>query len=200
MAVAVERLAAGFPLIARHRSLPPHLRSLHLSILAGIAATGRAPAPGDEAGVTTLAERDLVVVAGGEIVGAYPFSLRPTPHRLRLDDDVEVFAMCSIDALAVAPVWGIPTRIESRCAVGDVPLEVEQTPSSARSTPDGLRVGIRWQAPTGSAAGSMCRQMVFLADAGTAREWQAAGSEASVYSLDEGVDFARGFFGPLMAR
>ena len=42
---------------------------------------------------------------------AYPFSGRPTPHRVRFADGHEVHAMCALDALGVAPMFG--EQIES---------------------------------------------------------------------------------------
>jgi hypothetical protein len=48
----------------------------------------------------------------GEITVAYPFSGRPTGHRVRFSDGHEVDAMCAINALGVAPIGtGMSTAV-----------------------------------------------------------------------------------------
>jgi Alkylmercury lyase len=56
-------------------------------------------------------ERRSVVHRGadGEITVAYPFSGRPTAHRVRFPGGHEVDAMCAIDAVGIAPMFGEPT-------------------------------------------------------------------------------------------
>lgn len=194
----VARLRSNFPLLARQRALAPDLRQAHRHLLNTIVHEGRPPTDLDSSGVRTLAAEDVIVADENGITGAYPFSLTPTAHRLRIGDTVEVYAMCSIDAVAVAPVWGLPTRIESTCAFTGVSIRVDQRQDGAGSDPGDVRLGIRWQVPQGSASTSMCREMVFLAGPDAARGWQEDGGEASVYTLEEGIEFGRRFFAPLL--
>ena len=50
-------------------------------------------------------------LTGGERA-FYPFSGHPTPHRVRFDGR-EVYAMCAIDALGVAPMLHRPIEVVS---------------------------------------------------------------------------------------
>ncbi len=72
-----------------------------------------------ERAVARFAQRDLVHLDGGEIAVAYPFSGRPTPHRVWIDGRAEpVFAMCALDALGIAPMLNLPAEILSRDPLG----------------------------------------------------------------------------------
>ncbi len=62
-----------------------------------------------------LAAEDLVHFdAEGEVRVAYPFSGRPRGHRVLIDGERWVEAMCAIDALGIAPMLGLPVEISSR--------------------------------------------------------------------------------------
>lgn len=62
-----------------------------------------------ERALESLAREDLVRRGSdGEIAVAYPFSGRPTAHRVRFPGGHEVDAMCAIDALGIAPMFGEP--------------------------------------------------------------------------------------------
>ena len=68
-----------------------------------------------DSALETLAREDLVHRrAEGEIGVAYPFSGRPTAHRVRFPGGHEVDAMCAIDALGIAPMFGEPIEVSSR--------------------------------------------------------------------------------------
>lgn len=197
VAEEVARLQQIFPLLARQRSLGEAAKRTHRRLLATLALEGRPPADLDAAIVERLAAEDVIVMDAGRMTGAYPFSLVATPHRVWIGT-TGIYAMCAIDAVAISAVWKVPTRIESECALTGTPIRVDQDPGSASADPSDLRLGIRWQAPRGSASTSMCREMVFLADPSVARRWQQGGGEASIYTLDEGIEFGRRFFAPLL--
>jgi hypothetical protein len=76
--------------------------------------------------LTELAEKCLYLdPASGEILAAYPFSARPTPHRLRLLNGREVFAMCAMDALGVSAMLDQPVLIHSHCIHCATPILLE---------------------------------------------------------------------------
>lgn len=206
---AVARLTGQLPLAPGQAALPDGYASVHRAILRGFADRGQAPSlaelaresPADAAEVVQrLAEDDLIVLADGIVVGAYPFSLQPTAHRITIDGR-GLFAMCSLDAVAIAPVFEREVRIESSCAVTDTPIRIHQSGQSVLSAePRDLRLGIRWTEPVGSAAHSMCREMVFLADPDAAESWRGPDPEsAGVFDLSDGIEFGRRFFCPLLA-
>jgi hypothetical protein len=69
-----------------------------------------------EAALAKLAHEDLVHhdPASGTILVAYPFSSLPRGHRVEIDGNRWVEAMCAIDALGIAPMLGSPIEIASR--------------------------------------------------------------------------------------
>jgi hypothetical protein len=108
---------------ARRARLSQSERELYFWILRQFASDGgpsRAElrAAAEELGLeadSALAREDLVHRgADGEIAVAYPFSGTPTAHRVRFPDGHEVDAMCAIDALGIAPMFGKAIEIESR--------------------------------------------------------------------------------------
>lgn len=137
--IAPERLGA-----ARTARLRDPERAVYRWILRTFAA-GAPPEPAALAGecarhglsredlVEVLAREDLVHVDGsGAIVVAYPFSGRPTAHRVRLEGR-EVFAMCAIDALGMAPMLGTPAEVTSTDPVDGQEVSVSVTATGASS-------------------------------------------------------------------
>lgn len=197
---AVERLSEQLPLRDRQASLPPVIRAFHREILSSYADRGRPPddALSPAGALRRLASDDLIVLEEGRILGAYPFSSEPTPHSLLVDGNA-TFAMCSLDAVAVAPVFSKRVIIRSECAVTGNPVTVVQNGDELEHVePQALRLGVRWQRPDGCAAHSMCREMVFLRDGEVARRWRSPREPASVFTLEEGIAFGARFFSPLM--
>ncbi|HSJ28793.1 MAG TPA: alkylmercury lyase family protein [Acidimicrobiia bacterium] len=202
--LAVERLHSHLPLRARQQALPAGHAAVHRAILLWFAEHHRPPAAADLPGpdietvLDRLAADDLIVRSGREVVGAYPFTLEPTGHRVRIGSH-RLHAMCSLDAVAIAPVFGLTVDIESECAMTGTPVTIRQRGSDVLEVrPVDLMLGVRWSDPTGCAAHSMCRDMVFLAGETTALEWRGDPDAAGVYTLTEGVEFGARFFGPLL--
>ena len=111
---------------ARTRRLSPPQREFYFWILREFAAA-RPPSEDatraaaarfelDTAGaISVLAPEDLVHVdAEGRPIVAYPFSARPRGHRVLIDGERWVEAMCAIDALGIGPMLGLPIEIYSR--------------------------------------------------------------------------------------
>ncbi|HXH88032.1 MAG TPA: organomercurial lyase [Gaiellaceae bacterium] len=83
--------------------------------------------------LASLASDDLVHTgADGAITVACPFSGRPTAHRVQLDVH-EVHAICAIEALGMAPMFGRPIRVESSDPVSGDTVRVELAPDSDAS-------------------------------------------------------------------
>lgn len=209
---AVERLATQLPLQERQAALPAAYAEVHRAMLRMLATEGRPLtraeiaailADGDaEAALARLGDDDLVVLNPEvqEAVGAYPMTTEATPHHLTVDG-VAINAMCALDALAVSAMYGGRVEVDSRCHVtGEtIRLRLEGERVTAAEPSSDVKVGIAWQNPCGHAAHSMCREMVFLKDEATARDWQAGDADGkSVFSLAEGIDFAGRFFRPLV--
>jgi hypothetical protein len=173
---------------ARRARLSQSERELYFWILRQFASDGgpsRAElrAAAEELGLeadSALAREDLVHRgADGEIAVAYPFSGTPTAHRVRFPDGHEVDAMCAIDALGIAPMFGKAIEIESRDPMSgdaiharvapDAPLE--WTPESAVVVAGAIR-------SQGDASCGCCPVLNFFASAATAERWLAEHPEA----------------------
>lgn len=209
---AIARLTTQLPLRQRQLALPPAHAALHRAILRMLALQGRAPDATElstilardviEGALARLAADDLVVLdaAGHCPVGAYPLTTEDTPHHLRLNG-IAINAMCALDALAVAPMFGTRVRVDSRCHVtGDaIALEMDSEHILRADPSPQVHLGIAWQTPCGHAAHSLCREMVFLRDPAIAAAWQGDDDEShSIYPLGQAVAFASGFFRPLL--
>ena len=102
----------------------------------------------------TLAREDLVHLGpDGEIAVAYPFSGRPTAHRVRFRNGSEASAMCAIDALGIAPMLGEPVTVRSRDpGTGEeIAVGVEADGTSSPGTTARPAVRCRRRPPTRSA-------------------------------------------------
>lgn len=209
---AVDKLNSLLPLAARQQQLDAELQELHLAILNAFVEQGR-PLPITEAAshlshhsveqaFQILARNDLVVldVEQQMIMGAYPLTYEVTPHVIEVNGHA-INAMCALDALSVAPMFGVETSIKSSCAISGTPLTIQMQGEqvTAVEAGDNLYVGIRWQQPCGAAAHSLCRDMVFLLGQEAAEKWQQRSEiEGSVFDLPTAVAIGSAFFRPLM--
>ena len=211
---AVSKLNSLLPLAARQQQLVAELKALHRAILNTFIETGR-PLPISQAAAylsqysvedafQILAQNDLVVldVEQQMIMGAYPMSYEVTPHVVEVNGH-KINAMCALDALSVAPMFEVETRIHSSCAISGVPLSVHMQAEQvmALEVEDDLYVGIRWQPPCGAAAHSLCRDMVFLMGQAATDKWlKRSDTEGSVFDLPTAVAIGSAFFRPLLVE
>lgn len=209
---ALARLNSQLPLKARQDRLPVELKHLHQWVLRFLSSHGRVPYPTElkaewgemdiASALQRLAADDLVVLdaKGEHLVGAYPLTSEVTPHRISLNGR-SLYAMCALDAVAVAPLFDSEVKIASTCHVTKTPIQILMRASEVidvRPTADVI-VGIRWQMPTAVAAYSMCLQMVFLKDSHVARDWQQNDADnISLFALPDAVAFGKAFFRPLL--
>jgi len=208
---ALARLNGLLPLKEKQDRLDPSLGALHRQILRSFAERGCPPSRGEiatqagtdgvDAALQRLAEDDLIVLSPDRrfVTGAYPFTMEQRVHRVTMSG-VTVHAMCALDALSVAPMFKIRTRVNSLCHVSAAPVEILMQGEQLLSAgPEHPCVGIRWQGTSGCAAQSLCMEMVFLADAATADAWQRKDrGNTSVFDLPAAVEFGARFFRPLL--
>lgn len=95
-----------------------------------------------EAALTALARDDLVHLDNdGQPLVAYPFSARARGHRVLINADAEVQAMCAIDALGIAPMLDLPITIVSHDPISGAEIRVQLRPDDAPSwQPEGASV------------------------------------------------------------
>lgn len=200
IAAALEKLNEILPLTNRQRQLPAELKSLHQDILFSLAKTGKVANNYNLDDLKVLNEYDLIVLSqdNNTIRGAYPFSLNKTRHKIVLEN-TEIYAMCALDAIAIAPVFNLKTKILSKCHVSNEKIEIQQdgdTLIEALPSLD-LHVGIKWQQAGVCAADSLCMEMVFLKDNKVASEWKL-GDNKSIFSLNDAIKFSIQYFEPLV--
>ncbi|ORU92877.1 MAG: hypothetical protein A6F70_04040 [Cycloclasticus sp. symbiont of Bathymodiolus heckerae] len=208
---ALERLTNILPLIKSQHECDPALKELHQQILRSFVANGRALLKEEMAAFVSnvpealneLSERELVVLSqSGELTGIYPFSTQKRKHSV-LINGYRVYAMCALDALAVAPLFDESTVVTSTCQVTDKPVLIEMRRGAVQNLEDvnDVHIGITWSAVdmTLNCADSLCLEMVFLINKQTAEGWQSAEvKDREVFALNEAVQFASLFFKPLL--
>jgi hypothetical protein len=201
---ALERLDRRLPLAQRQSALSPEFAAAHRAILRSQFRTGLTPDPRTlpQGALERLRADDLVVVSkdGTRIVGAYPMTTEPTPHRLVLPGRT-IHAMCAVDALSVGAMYGGEVEIESKCRVTHEPVRVKMDGARIVSaSPECVLVGVRWDKASGvPAAHSLCMEMVFLRDQTAAKEWSGGDFEShTVLSLEQAAEFGARFFKPLV--
>ena len=155
-----------------------------------------------EQGLEALAREDLVHRGSdGEVTVAYPFSGRPTAHRVRFPGGHEVDAMCAIDALGITPMFGEQVEIESRDPVSGDEIRagvaadgaVEWWPESAVVVAGAIR-------DQGDACCGCCPVLNFFASPANAERWLAQYPEVrgDVISMREAAAAGRAVFGDVL--
>jgi len=206
------RLNRLLPLKARQDRHLPALKALHRMVIESLVTRGRPPDRAEVAAMVgaqqvdtalaLLGNDDLIVLSADRrsILGAYPVTSEVTPHTLEVNGHA-IHAMCALDALSVAPLFDCVADIRSHCRMTGLAIAVRQRGERIlEACPDTIRVGVRWQMPSGgSAAHSLCTEMVFLEDDDAAARWHRGdGRNHSVYTLEQAVAFGARYFRPLL--
>lgn len=209
---AIARLDEVLPLRIRQRELPPALRGAHQGLLRCFLETGKPPMAGDcgwagnvdaDTAIKKLLESGLIVVDDRRIAGAYPFTTEAREHIVSTPYG-EVRAMCSIDALGVGAMFGLPTTIHSRCRASGEEIHLRQDAAArvvrlSGSAP--VFAAMDWNAgsDTASCAATLCLEMMYIASAADCDAWQRVDPvNRQRLTLDEALEFASAIFCPLM--
>jgi hypothetical protein len=188
------------------------------TLLRRYASAGRAPRIEDIAGeigisahavalaLRELRSHDLIGLdeASGHIRMAYPFTESVTEHRVELDGHA-LHALCAIDALGVAAMYGKDTRTASRCHHCREPIEVT-TAMEGRALGTVAPVGaVVWYdfAFDGCAASSSCPSITFFCSPGHLVRWwalQAPRRNGVQLTMGEALEVGRAIFGPVLAE
>jgi Alkylmercury lyase len=198
---------------ARRARLTEAQRELYFWILRRFASDGRPDsrevrAAAEQLGLhtedalATLAREDLVHRgADGAIAVAYPFSGRPTAHRVRFPNGHEVDAMCAIDALGIAPMFGERIEVESRDPESGDVIRARVAPDGAAEWwPERAVVVAGAIHDQGDACCGCCPVLNFFAAPGNAERWLVQHPEVRgvVISIDEAAAAGRAVFGDVL--
>jgi hypothetical protein len=177
---------------------------------------GRAPSPEevachmdtapDRVGVLLkrLAARDLIVLDGDQITGAYPLTDRPSEHRVMIADR-KLHAMCAIDALGVGAMFRTDATIESRCRLCHRPIDIatgEGGRRPARVSPVEAIVFIGTGYRGNCAATSLCATIAFFCSDAHLSAWRSSqplDAPGFRLSIDEALQVGRAIFSPALA-
>jgi mercuric reductase len=209
---ALNRLKSILPLKKRQDDCSKQIKELHQHVLRSFVDKGRILTREEMAqhvgnlddAVNVLREKDMVVFSeDGNPVGAYPFSMQAREHTVRVNGH-QVYAMCALDALAVSPMFGMKTRISSRCRITGDPVSIQQSGKTIVNLDEagGIHFGIIWGAANADSccADSLCMEMMFLRDSKIAQQWLADDPDnREVFTLQEAVEFGSRFFVPLVS-
>lgn len=206
---AFQKLNSLLPLKERQDQLSKRQKTLHQWILRFIVENGGIPNIGlltqrfgDNVveDIHILAENDLIVINSDSLpIGAYPVTLETTPHSISMDK-TNIYAMCALDALSIAPMFNKSVHIHSQCHLTHMPIDIDmQGEKILNVNQPALMIGIRWQKPYKVAAHSLCLQMVFLENTTIATQWQSSDPEnISLFTLPESILFGKAYFLPLL--
>ncbi|MFW9870358.1 MAG: organomercurial lyase [Candidatus Thorarchaeota archaeon] len=135
----------------------------------------------------------------GILRGAYPFSPFETDHRITVEGIGSGYAMCAIDSLGVAGLFGARTVIQSKDALTRALIEITVDPVGNDSDPYSNIFVI---APNGipakgedemyDSAVDSCPFVGFLIDAESIPEEMT--SSVTVIPLDQAIDYAKTIF------
>ncbi|WP_020385907.1 alkylmercury lyase family protein [Kribbella catacumbae] len=199
----------------RTRALPldPIERSVQQAILRTFATTGHPPEAADlgpataDGGRSTgevlkaLHEADAIrLTEDGQVAVAYPFSTTPTRHQVRIGS-VDVYAMCAIDALGIAPMLNQDTLIEFVDLTTGQPITVTNTRGLTTWEPAGAVVFIGAEAGGGPSADCCCNYLNFFTNQAAAEAWSTAHPQVpgQILNHPEAESLATRLFGHLLA-
>jgi Alkylmercury lyase len=165
------------------------------------AAAGRLGLDAEDA-FATLSREDLVHRGrDGEITVAYPFSGQTTAHRVRFPSGHEVDAMCAIDALGIAPMFGEPIEIASRDPVsGDEIRARVAADGTAEWSPRSPVVVAGVLDRQSDSCRGCCPVLNFFVSAANAERWLSEHPEVQgdVISMQEAAAAGRAVFGDVL--
>lgn len=151
-----------------------------------------------------LHARDVVVLErDGRISGAYPFTERPTGHKVELRGKT-LTAMCAVDALGIGAMFQSDTRIASACRYCGTAIRIATRSAGtalASVIPDDAVVWSGIHYADGCSATSLCTVIAFFCSDDHLAAWRrGAGNGHSGFrlSLDAALQVGSAIFPPIL--
>ncbi len=146
---------------------------------------------------THLATQDLIHFdPDGQVAVAYPFSGCPTRHRVLINGQ-DVYAMCAIDALGIAPMFEQPIVVNSRDPVSDAEISVRLRPDGTATWQPDKAVVLAGRCCDGAAFQSCCQVLNFFASPETAEVYlrEQPDVRGFLIAIPEAIELGRLIFG-----
>lgn len=144
----------------------------------------------------SLDEADVLYLEDDQIIAAYPFSNKPTKHRVIFSKSkTEAYAMCAIDALGIPFMFQENATILSRCGYCEKDLEIQVNEGRANSNEDAV-VFFGFERSR-HAATSSCPILQFFCCKPHLANWRIANSTktGAILSLNEALILGGEIFG-----
>ncbi|TGQ35647.1 bifunctional organomercurial lyase/mercury(II) reductase MerBA [Mesorhizobium sp. M00.F.Ca.ET.216.01.1.1] len=194
--VATDRVRVALLQVYAERGRAPAIDAL--AGRAGISKTAT------QSALEELRRRDLVVLDGDKIVGAYPFTDRDTGHRVTLDGR-SVNAMCAVDALGIGAMIDRDIAIASRCRHCGNAIRITTRDRGRTVAEVEPATAVMWQSvryDDGGAADPLCAATAFFCSDDHLSAWRSERSmdtPAFRLSIEEALEAGRAIFGPSLA-
>ncbi len=205
---ALQRLDAILPLQTGLQALSNEDAGLYCKLLNSYVEQGRTLTRDEVVGIVGNVELSLNNVVDSKLIvldeegnpaGAYPFTSQEREHKVKINGII-AHCMCALDALAVSPMFDLPTVIDSECRVTGATIHIEQDGTAFTAGSLDAWFGINWGAAADDlvCAESLCLEMMFLANEEIASQWLAESPDTrEIFDLPSAVSFAAAFFVPL---
>jgi len=148
-----------------------------------------------------LAAEDLVHTdLSGRIAVAYPFSGRPTAHRVQIAGGRYVWAMCAIDALGIAPMLDLPIEIRSSDPITAEEIQVEIAVNALAHWQPDEAVVLAGSACAGPSLSGCCAVLNFFSSAASAEQYlrEHPDVRGQTISLPEALKAGQLVFGSIL--
>lgn len=192
--------------------LSPSLRRLHRAVLqafldgpeppsiAWLVQTARRMSLQSEDAIARLAEVDLVHLGEDHVEVAYPFSGRPTPHRVHPGGGRPVWAMCALDALGILLMAGSDGTVISADPDTGVPIRVSRSGERWQWEPEGTVMLLAFTDTGRASAEGLCPQIDFHTDAQCAEAHLVKDDRLAGQAVDQAtaLELADRIFGGLL--
>lgn len=205
---ALEQVIGDATALQRQKGMvSDSARDVHRSLLRFFERHARLPADGDltelsaEAGLrpetlraalAELADADLVIHdERGEVISAYPYSGRPTRHRVEFAGGESVHAMCAIDALGIPLMTARDATVFSSDPSNGQAVRVTVRDGVAQWDPVDAGVFVARRLGNGSVAETCCQVIDFFASPDAATRFHE-GRETQGIWLDQAQAFEAG--------
>ena len=149
-----------------------------------------------------LAREDyLTLDTTGGLGAAYPFSVEKTRHRVCIEGGPQLWAMCAVDALGVAPMLNRAVVIETTDPITAEAIHIDASADAAIADPVGTVVYLAGQAGVGPGAQTCCDSINFFGSRHSAARWAALHPEVrgEIVSLVDAARLGQAIFKALLA-